>query len=408
MTGPTFEPRPKARHGMASWRSSDGAGCNQLGGNTLQWTSPRTCCALGEPLQPEPYATCYFEVLLVDAGSTGVVTVGLVDKCHPMNRHPGWELRSFGFSTNNGEIYTNASRQEVSLPSMSAGDVIGLGLYGDDLFLTKNGKQIGDYWRGLGSAVGLIPAIASASDGAVCCVNTGGNSFRCDLERLLGGRSIKSKPVPSGGLTRHAIPSRTTAMQLVGTGRKWLKVFKDNLTVRAFGKPKPRDVMTVRGSTALSVAHEHCFEVLVITGGSGAGDWKETQKSGMRRRRGTETPMHVGGGSNGRSVSTPHQRPGTAASSSIPGRGRALGSMFRGSTNQMSPSRRGGGKALASVQGEQTSAMKGSTDPCCVTIGLVRAGSNPQCQPGGEDTSYGYSGRGSLYHRGTLVSLTLL
>ena len=172
--------------------------------------------------------------------------MGFAEKNHRVNRHLGWEPRSCGFSASTGECYVNGFRVEATLPATSTGDLIGCGLFGEDLFFTKNGRRIGEFFRGVGGTVGLHPAVCS-SDGAILVVNRGevcdGTRFRCDLEVAVKG-SGNRKAGPLDGSTGQL------GMELVSSGRKWLKVLRDGLTVKASGKPSPKGEVYSLGSMA--------------------------------------------------------------------------------------------------------------------------------------------------------------
>ena len=55
------------------------------------------------------------QVLIVDAGSTGVVSIGLAGDDHPLTRHPGWEPRTFGLAVLTGEVYSGGEHSLVSI-----------------------------------------------------------------------------------------------------------------------------------------------------------------------------------------------------------------------------------------------------------------------------------------------------
>ena len=127
---------------------------------------------------------CYFEVLVLDLGHTGAITVGLTDREQPLSRLPGWELRSMGYEVNTGDIYYAGSKI-ASVAACTCGDIFGCGINDGELFLTKNGRVIGQPIP-MPSNQALWPTIGFRSPGACCASNFGQLPFKCDITSALG------------------------------------------------------------------------------------------------------------------------------------------------------------------------------------------------------------------------------
>jgi len=248
---------------------------------------------------------CYFEVLVLDMGHTGSITVGLTEKEQPLSRLPGWELRSYGYEVNTGDIHYGGSKIG-SAAACTCGDILGCGIHNGEVFLTKNGRVIGQPIP-MASNQALWPTIGFRSPGACCTSNFGQLPFKCEVTSALGLVKKRKNGV------RDSEPTRSSAHQtcLAATGKTWLKVLRDNCTARASGRRQPKDVVAVRSTASLSTERGLYFEVLIVATGvtNSVGSRMTRNRASTRAVRSTFVTRSEKSSNRGRSVSTPHQRP---------------------------------------------------------------------------------------------------
>jgi hypothetical protein len=79
--------------------------------------------------------------------SSSVLGIGVCEDFSPLVGMPGWNMRSWGYHSDDGRFYSESSRGRTYGQTYQTGDVIGCG--GDikrkDLFFTKNGVYLGEY-----------------------------------------------------------------------------------------------------------------------------------------------------------------------------------------------------------------------------------------------------------------------
>jgi len=94
---------------------------------------------------PSNRAVYYFEVIVLDPGARGTITIGLTDRSFLLNRQPGMEPKSYGYCGEDGKKYLGSSRGESYGPSFGKNDVVGCGIdfVKAMVFFTKNGVYLG-------------------------------------------------------------------------------------------------------------------------------------------------------------------------------------------------------------------------------------------------------------------------
>lgn len=125
-------------------------------------------------LQPMTPIQNYFEYQITCSGVICEITIGLVGRNYPLNRHPGWNKEGIGYHADDGNLFCGQSNQYQSLgPTCTAGDRMGCGVDfegGDspdyvNVFFTKNGQQVGGFINFKKPKGGLFPLIGMDSRG---------------------------------------------------------------------------------------------------------------------------------------------------------------------------------------------------------------------------------------------------
>ncbi|BDA46674.1 Ran-binding protein 10 [Coccomyxa sp. Obi] len=154
---------------------------------------------------PRKRRVYYYEVTVLDAGSKGLIGVGFADKNFKMGKQPGWEQHSYGYHGDDGKKFHASGQGEDYGPHFSAGDVIGAGIHiqRQEIFFTKNGKNLGTAFRGL-TQLPLYPTIGLHSPGECIVVNFGASPFAFKLDAMLEEEreqqeaAVQSIPIPAG------------------------------------------------------------------------------------------------------------------------------------------------------------------------------------------------------------------
>eukprot|EP00397_Hematodinium_sp_SG-2012_P041327 GEMP01045486.1.p1 GENE.GEMP01045486.1~~GEMP01045486.1.p1 ORF type:complete len:453 (+),score=99.90 GEMP01045486.1:153-1511(+) len=113
---------------------------------------------------PTNRSVYYFEVVVLDPGARGTITIGLTDRSFLLNRQPGWEANSYGYRGEDGKKFLGSSRGEPYGPAFGKDDTVGCGIdYVKGLvFFTKNGVNLGPAGS-LGHAPEYFPTLAMHS-----------------------------------------------------------------------------------------------------------------------------------------------------------------------------------------------------------------------------------------------------
>lgn len=125
----------------------------------------------------------YFEVTIVDPGTSRITTVGLTNAGYDVTKQPGWMVDSYGLHGDDGNLFHNRGRGINFGERWSSGDVIGCGVnfVSDIVFYTKNGQFLGAPFRGV-KADEYWATIGIANDGAKFKVNFGSSPFRFNFQ----------------------------------------------------------------------------------------------------------------------------------------------------------------------------------------------------------------------------------
>lgn len=147
-------------------------------GELLSYTPTDEC--EGEPgifivpllLKPEH---CYFEVVILDPGESGYITVGLMPGNLPARKQYTWNTDSVAYYSSDGKLRAGSGVGQEFGPPWVAGDVVGCGIKFDKMkhdglgrtrvqvFFTRNGHKLGTVLANL-PADGLRPAIGMCAE----------------------------------------------------------------------------------------------------------------------------------------------------------------------------------------------------------------------------------------------------
>ena len=125
----------------------------------------------------------YFEVTVIDQGSTDKVGLGLSTKSVKLGKMPGWESGSFAYHGDDGRLFKQNGRNgEGYGPTYGTGDIIGCcwDLVENLVFFTKNGKNLGPAFQGLEGE--FLPTVGMQSKSGQMKANFGSEPFVFDIE----------------------------------------------------------------------------------------------------------------------------------------------------------------------------------------------------------------------------------
>jgi len=143
----------------------------------------------------------YFEVKINDIGHRGDISIGLADADFPLNKHPGWTKKSYGYKAD-GKVYSNKQAGDVLMPKFTSDNVVGCGInyFKREIFFTYNGEYTGPAFKDVElkefhATIGLHSLNESVT------FNFGSKPFKFDLEKMIleekreGVRSIIKQPI---------------------------------------------------------------------------------------------------------------------------------------------------------------------------------------------------------------------
>ncbi|KAJ3328509.1 hypothetical protein HDU76_009827 [Blyttiomyces sp. JEL0837] len=92
----------------------------------------------------------YFEITVIDSGLSGDISIGLLERNAPTNRHPGLDTDRYGFGYHNDGTKSYKGNTTPFGPRFSDDDVIGCGycFEGRQVFFTLNGRLVAVAFKG--------------------------------------------------------------------------------------------------------------------------------------------------------------------------------------------------------------------------------------------------------------------
>ncbi|KAK8844546.1 hypothetical protein IAR55_006393 [Kwoniella newhampshirensis] len=130
----------------------------------------------------------YYEVLVLDKGLEGFMSVGWTLKGTNSRRLVGWDKGSWGWHGDDGRSFEGQGRGQKFSETWTTGDTVGCGVDFSTgrAFFTKNGKMLGHRFSNLGR--GLYPAVGLRSVGESVAIDFNG-PFMFDIASYV--RSIR-------------------------------------------------------------------------------------------------------------------------------------------------------------------------------------------------------------------------
>ncbi|TGJ78781.1 hypothetical protein E0Z10_g9986 [Xylaria hypoxylon] len=216
---PTTEHRPTVPPLPSRWNKEDKAGALEVSANGLEAKynpalratreqDHEICGIRADHPMPTQAGIYYFEVTLLPKRreETTSVCVGFVAKNVSLSRPPGWEVDSWGYHGDDGEIYSGGNvGKKYQETTFSAGDVIGCGVNfrTGQAFFTKNGHYLGPAFRDIKGK--LYPVVGIKKAGELVRVNFGQSPFVFKIDQEIEKEQ---------GMIKQAI-SRTSIEKLV-------------------------------------------------------------------------------------------------------------------------------------------------------------------------------------------------
>ena len=84
----------------------------------------------------------YFEIEIVDPGSSCYIAIGLARKDYPRNRHPGWNKGSIAYHADDGKVFMGSGVGDPFGPRCNKGDVMGCGVLFPRDFECRWGRSV--------------------------------------------------------------------------------------------------------------------------------------------------------------------------------------------------------------------------------------------------------------------------
>ncbi|KZS90271.1 SPRY-domain-containing protein [Sistotremastrum niveocremeum HHB9708] len=144
----------------------------------------------------------YYEVLILDKGTKGYISIGFSARDVRLTRLPGWESQSWGYHGDDGQVFTGGSELPFG-KKFTTGDVIGCGIdfTTHRAFYTKGGVFINSVFNDVGAKAEIFPSVGLRSQGESIRANFGQEPFKFDInayvqqERTRVWRAIQSTPI---------------------------------------------------------------------------------------------------------------------------------------------------------------------------------------------------------------------
>jgi len=110
------------------------------------------------------YGLYYFEIeiLSVDLNNT-VIGIGLTVKDNDLYmKMPGWTPNTYGYHSDNGQVYMESGSGITYGPTFTKGDIVGCGIhvFNKIIFFTKNGRNLGNIPKQITITEDLYPTIS--------------------------------------------------------------------------------------------------------------------------------------------------------------------------------------------------------------------------------------------------------
>ena len=127
----------------------------------------------------------YFEMTIMDCGSTGGIALGFTDENFENSRVPGWDPNTYGYHGDNGKVHENSGVGKPYASKYTTGDTVGAGINfaSEEIFFTKNGKLLPSV--PMNGKTLLYATIGLLSYNGEVKVNFGQHQFVFDLAAMI-------------------------------------------------------------------------------------------------------------------------------------------------------------------------------------------------------------------------------
>ncbi|KAG0251447.1 hypothetical protein BG011_007601 [Mortierella polycephala] len=208
-TTPTRAQRPLRYQLPSRWSNVDKTEKTMLSEDDLQVhyigpgavDSDAAAIRTNRPIPPQ-CGVYYFEVFVKSKGQQGYIGVGVCNSSVELGRLPGWELDSWGYHGDDGNIFGGCGNGRPFGPVFTTGDMIGCGINFRDmsLFYTLNGDYLGVAFRDLRGS--LYPTVGMRTTGEVVEANFGQQKFMFDIESYVKEQKVDAWQVLEDKLQR--------------------------------------------------------------------------------------------------------------------------------------------------------------------------------------------------------------
>jgi hypothetical protein len=119
------------------------------------------------------YRNHYFEIEIVDPGTSCYIAIGLARKDYPKNRHPGWNKGSIAYHADDGKVFVGSGVGAPFGPRCHKGDIMGCGVLFPINYQCKSDseeeleQQGGGGGGAAGGGIGRVEDVAAVAAAAV-------------------------------------------------------------------------------------------------------------------------------------------------------------------------------------------------------------------------------------------------
>ncbi|KAJ2600571.1 hypothetical protein EV177_007121 [Coemansia sp. RSA 1804] len=126
----------------------------------------------------------YFEVYIKSRGQSGYIGVGFSRSGLNIHRLPGWDIGSWGYHGDDGNVFGGDGRGTGYGPRFTTGDTVGCGIdfMRQRIFFTRNGFFLGYAFGVIDTSKDLFPCIGMRTPGEHATANFGRKPFVFDID----------------------------------------------------------------------------------------------------------------------------------------------------------------------------------------------------------------------------------
>lgn len=145
----------------------------EVDGDTFSFRGEGGAVGVVKILEPMSPVLNYYEYQIVCRGRKCAIGVGVGEQSYPLDRMPGWNRNGIGYHADDGRLFHQDGFGRAFGPTCTEGDRMGCGIDYDadcevgyqNIFFTKNGKQVGETVKMRRPLFGFYPIIGLHSVG---------------------------------------------------------------------------------------------------------------------------------------------------------------------------------------------------------------------------------------------------